>query len=131
MVITATEAASVDRRLRPAMMRLFDSLRQYVRVYTRTPDERLPDHDIVWETHIDHGPERALLDAIKMTPEMWAAAIPEDCIIVPRNPIVGMLGELTAEALAADGANKVADQAARLRYEAEERERRERYGKRS
>lgn len=124
MAITATEAASIDRRLRPAMMRLFDSLRQYVRVYTRTPNEIVPEHDIVWETHIGHGPERTLLDAIKMAPEMWAEAVPSECCIVHRETLKKYVGADAAEYMAGHGQAAVESQAARLRHEADLRDRR-------
>lgn len=124
---TAIRESQQNNRLRFAMDRLFYKLKRYVRVYGRTPDDRMPDHDIAWETHIDHGPETAILNAIKMHPELWAEAVPSECCIVHRETLKKYIGADAAEYLAHHGVAAVAAQAARLLHETDETERRERY----
>lgn len=133
MPLTATEAikAQGNNKLRYAMDRLLYKLKRFIGTYPLHEDDPMPEHDVQWMAEIGADPAGTILDAIKMSPELWAHAIPEDCIIVPRKPLEGMLGKDTTEALAMDGAHLVSYQADRLRHEAEERERRERYGKRS
>lgn len=124
--------ADMDRhRLRFAVDRLLDALRDWVRVYTRSEEDmaKLPDHDVVWVTESDEGPGKVILDAIKMHPELWAGAIPDQCCIVHRETLRKYVGADAAEYMASGGTVTVADQAARLRHENEECEMRKRYGK--
>ena len=134
---TATEIMadqSSQRRLRYAMDRLLHKLRDWVRVYTRLEEDmdKLPDLDTAWVVGVDgDGPQKTILDAIKMTPELWAGAVPPQCCIVHRETLKKYVGADAAEYMAGAGAAAVEDQADRLRHEADMREQRERYGKRS
>lgn len=130
----AIDADMKQHRLRFAMDRLLHSLRDWVRVYTRSEEDmaKLPDHDIAWVTGVSgEGPGKVVLDAIKMTPELWAGAVPTNCCIVHRETLTKYVGADAAEYMAGAGTAAVEDQAARLRHEADMREQRERYGNRS
>ena len=126
---TATEIMadqSKQRQLRGAMDRLLHKLRGWVRVYTRLEEDmdKLPDLDTAWVVGVDgDGPQKAILDAIKMHPDLWAEALPAECCIVHRETLKKYVGNDAAEYMAAHGANAVTNQAARLLYEAELRER--------
>ena len=124
-VQTAIMAAQNDTRLRAAMFRLLHGLERCMGVYPFHQDDKMPEHRVVWMTEIGpRGPDGTILDAIKMHPELWAHALPEDCCIVPRKLLEKYLSADAVEALAGYGAHAVDNQAARLRYEAEELERR-------
>jgi hypothetical protein len=111
-------------RLCYALDRLLHNLRPFVRAYLMHPGEELPEHRLVWITEMARGPESTILDAIKASPEMWRDAVPAECCIVPRDMLQRVVGDDTiCEALEHHGAHLVANQAARLLYEAEERER--------
>ena len=119
---TALMAWENNNRLRAVFDRLLHTLRDFVRVYPMRDDGPMPQHDVVWETHAyagKGGPEQVILDAIKMYPELWAPALPAECIIVRRASLAKLLSADVAGALAMDGAYIVDSHAARLRYEAE------------
>lgn len=130
-IMKAIDEDMSRHRLRFAMERLLHNLRHYVRVYLRTPDEQMPDHDIVWETHIGHGPWNVVTDAIKACPALWAPALPTECCIVNREMLRKQVGADLADYMEGVGVNAVDNQAARFLYEIDERERNERYGSRS
>ena len=132
MSITATEATArqSNNRLRYAMDRLLHRLLRFVGPYPIREGDTMPEHDLQWMAEIGSDPAGTILDAIRMHPELWAEALPQECCIVRRDMLAKYVGADAVEALASYGANAVDNQAARLRHEFEERERRERYGKR-
>lgn len=120
-------AASQSRtRLMISMTRMFDALRPFMYAYTKTPEDqaKLPELDMVWVTDIYAGPDKVVLDAIKESPEMWGAAVPDECCIVPRDMLKrAVQSDMVCEALVHHGRNMVEAAAAKARYEREERER--------
>lgn len=123
---TALEASQNDRRLRIAMMRLLDGLRGWVRVYTRNEADmpKLPEHDVVWVAGMQgEGPEKMIMDAIAQSPELWAHALPAECVIVHRETLKKYVGKDATEYMAGYGAIAVAEKAARLYHEAEQKRR--------
>ncbi len=125
---TALMAAQQDIRLRYGMERLLHGLRRFVGVYPIREDDKMPEHDVVWMVEHKDSPQQTILEAIKSTPELWAPAIPTECCVVNREMLRKFVGADMAEYMEGIGANAVDNQAARLRYESEERERRERFG---
>ena len=126
MAQTATVATQRDMRLHGAILGLLHRLRDWVRIYVRNPEDEpsFPDFAIAWVTGVGNdGPQRLITDAIKMHPEMWVDALPAECCIVRRDVLNKLAGPEVADVLVSDGAAAVADQAARMRYEAEQRER--------
>lgn len=123
MSITATMVAqSASRhRIAAAMHALFDKLRPFMRAYARTEagQKDLPELDMVWVTGVDGGPEVVLQGAIRSHPELWAAAIPDECCIVPREVLRTLIGSDAADGLAMHGAAMVENYATRFRHEAE------------
>src|SRR5262249_50453234 len=127
---TAIIEAQANHRLRYAMDHLLHNLRKWVRIYPMRETDIMPEHDIAWMTGVSgDGAGPIVLEAIKMHPELWADAIPVECCIVHRETLKKYLGADAAEYLAAHGAHAVETKAARLRYEAEQREGRERFAK--
>lgn len=127
MPITATIAAqSVSRsRIAAAMHALFDNLRPFMRAYAATEAEQkaLPELDLVWVTGVDGGPDMVLHEAIRSTPELWAAAVPDECCIVPRDVLRALIGADAGDGLSMQGAAMVENYAARFRLDAERRDR--------
>lgn len=121
---TATEILKKERshRIVPAMNRLLYELRRWTRAVPMNHDDEMPEHDIVFETEFENGPEKAVHDAIKCNPALWEHAIPSEVVMVPRVALEKAgLDRKMIECLANMGANAVANQAARHLYEAEER----------
>ena len=120
----ATAAAAMAQqssvRLRAAMDHLLYRLRRWVAVYPMHDADELPKHIVRWLAGPDgEGPQRAILDAIKMTPELWSGAVPTNCCIVHRDTLAKYVGADAAEYMAGYGAMAVEDQAARCRHEAD------------
>lgn len=121
---TALREQERDNRLRPAMQRLMHNLREWVRVYPMRQDDAMPEHDVNWVSGLSgQGPERAVLDAISEAPELWAHALPAQCCIVHWETLKKYVGADAAEYMAMHGSNAVENQAARVRYEREHKER--------
>ena len=114
--LTATEKAIQDRqrdnRLAAAMYRLLDRLRPFMRAYPRTSEE-MPEHDMVWETAINGGPEHVILEAIKANPALWESALPPDVCVVPRKMLeqISVLSPELIDYMASIGANMIISQA--------------------
>jgi hypothetical protein len=126
--VTAIMASKADSRKRYAFDRLLHRLRRFMHAYPRVMDDKMPDHEIVWLDEIERGgPAQTIRDAIKAHPDLWAEAIPQECCIVHRETLKKYVGADAAEYMESHGANAVANQAARLLYEEQERERNERY----
>ncbi len=81
---TAVQARMRDVRVHHATTRLLDKLRKWTRAYQRLESDQMPEHEIVFVTGVDGGPERELVDAMKATPALWLQALPEHLAIVPR-----------------------------------------------
>jgi hypothetical protein len=124
---TATMVRQKDQRLQAAMHALLHRLRRFVRALPMTPDTDLPEHDIVWTTEVDRSPNGTIIEMIKAHPELWVEALPPECCIVHRETLKKYVGADATEYMESHGANAVATQAARVLYEMEARERRERY----
>lgn len=124
---TAVMAQQKDKQLHAAMHGLLHRLRRFVRAMPMTPDGDLPEHDIVWMTEIDHSPNGTIIEMIKAHPELWADALPQECCIVHRETLRRHVGSDVAEYMESCGTNAVANHAARVLYEIEERRRDERY----
>lgn len=85
--VTATQImeARRDHARDGAMARLLHDLKEFMRAYPRNEQAEMPDHDLVWVDHIlTCGAAKTIIDAINAHPELWADAIPEDVVIVPR-----------------------------------------------
>lgn len=123
--ITETSIAqSLSRhRLSAIMDRLFHDLRKFMRAHAMTPEEdkALPRLNLVWVSGVggDDGPDSVVLSSIRSNPELWAAAIPDECIIVPRDALRKMIGTDVADALAMHGAAWVGNYAALFRAQRE------------
>jgi hypothetical protein len=127
--VTATMATQADSRKRYAFDHLLHRLCKFMHAYPRVMDDKMPDHDIVWMDEIERGgPAQTIRDAIKMHPEMWVEALPQECCIVHRETLKKYVGADAAEYMESHAANAVANQAARLLHEYEERERQRVYG---
>lgn len=118
MTATQIMADQSRHRLQATMHRLLHRMKQFVRVYPLVMDDTLPDHDIIWETTIDGGPDRALLDAIKSNPLLWREALPSDVVIVPRKMLekVGLHSDVI-DAMAGHGNYLVEATAARYEHD--------------
>ena len=118
MSITATEATArqSNNRLRYAMDRLLHRLLRFVGPYPIREGDTMPEHDLQWMAEIGSDPAGTILDAIRMHPELWAEALPQECCIVRRDMLAKYVGADAVEALASYGANAVDNQAARLRH---------------
>jgi hypothetical protein len=79
---TAMKASMRDARVRHAVDRLLYRLREWARAYPRKQNDTMPDHDIVFATGIDGGPEQEIGEAMKATPALWVSAIPDDVVMV-------------------------------------------------
>lgn len=130
MAITATMALAMESqrtRVREASMaRLLHELRDFMRAYPREVDVKVLDLDLVWVSGIgDGGPEKAILDAINANPELWADALPEDVVIVPRRLLKSTtaLDDSMIDALNHHGMDMVLRKACVLRHAKEEAER--------
>ena len=116
---TALAQSQVDSRLKAGMARLLYRLRDYMCAIP-LQDDAMPEHDLSWEAPVGRGgPDQVILDAIKMTPELWAGAIPNNCCIVHRETLAKYVGADAAEYMAGYGTMAVEDQAARCRHEAD------------
>jgi len=107
-----------DASLKHAMHRLLDKLKDFVRVYGRTPEDeqRMPDHDIVWVVGAREGesPQAVILQALKSHPELWLSALPDGVCIVPRAGLDSACNNLyLAEDLRRRGLEMVETNAAR------------------
>lgn len=100
-----------ERRLHlaPILNRLLHSLKGWVRVYPRSGDAEMPDHDVVWVTD---AAERAIRDAIAQNPVLWAHAVPENCCIVPRHRMEAIVGNVVTEMLIHEGVAHIQNAAA-------------------
>lgn len=121
---TAMREQERDNRLRPAMHRLMGNLREWVRVHPMRQDDVMPEYDVTWVSGLSgQGPEKVVFDAISETPELWAHAIPAECCIVHRETLKKYVGADATEYMAMHGANAVSNQAARVRFEREHKDR--------
>lgn len=121
---TATEVLkdrARENELGHALAHLLDSLREWIRVYPFEEGVDLPAHDVVWVDSVtgDGGPGRAILQAIKMYPELWAEAIPPECCIIRREALEALTNKDVAAALALHGEAAVENSAYRVRSEHE------------
>jgi molybdopterin-guanine dinucleotide biosynthesis protein A len=130
MALTATRLLEMDStaRLARTVHHLLDRLRPFMRAYTRTPDDTMPEHRLVWvdDAVTRDGPGQTILQALKEHPELWSPALPDDCCIVSRKQLERCVSADVAEVLASYGADLVLRSAAQARYEAEDRRRAER-----
>lgn len=121
--ITAALASQSDTRLRHAMDHLLHRLRKFMRAYPEKRDEPLPDHDVVWVTEFDGGPEKVILQAIRMCPDLWASALPEDVCIVRKADLerIALAAHMpgVTDVLVANGAYSVDRHAAMFRRDLE------------
>ena len=114
-----------------AMHRLLHKLKDFVRIYGRTPEDevKMPDYDVAWVAGVrdGEGPDAAILEALKATPAIWVQALPEEVCIVPRKQLQVICQNVDiAEMLASEGMMIVESRAAKHLYEMEERERAQR-----
>jgi hypothetical protein len=70
-----------------AIKNLLMRLERWARAWPRMGDYEIPDHRIVFVTEVDDGPGKDVDDAIRSTPELWADALPDDVVIVPRKSL--------------------------------------------
>jgi hypothetical protein len=111
-------------QLRHAVQRLLHRLKPFVRVYPKTMDDKMPDHDIAWVTGVDGGPEQTIADALICTPELWAAALPKEVCIVPREALSSVAGGPEAvDYLSGLGASIVSTHGAKRLFDLEDAER--------
>jgi hypothetical protein len=116
---TAALESLVRRRIASAMDRLTNALKRYLRAYPMLEGDKMPEHDLVWVTGSDGGPERVILEALKATPELWLQALPPEVCIVPREALKSLgLDEDVVALLAEKGAYIVDAHAANHRQEA-------------
>lgn len=125
--LTATRILEEERssRLKATIHHMLYKLRDFVDVFTADPDAKLPEHDVVWVTHVSRGgPETVIRDAILSCPAMWLEALPEDVVIVPRRMLeqVGLSADVI-DALSGYGTCMVDTQAAMHEHTLESRER--------
>ena len=111
-----------------AMHRLLHRLRPYMRAYP-IADEPMPEHDVVWVTEFDGGPERVIAEAMQATPALWMQFLPPEVCIVSRKSLeqgVGVNPDIV-DYLASEGGYIVMSRAAHKLYELEDAERERRY----
>ena len=132
-VMTATATAMLERQSRSmiahAMHRLLHRLRPYMRAYP-IADEPMPEHDVVWVTEYDGGPERVIAEAMESTPALWMQFLPPEVCIVSRRVLEKVLGlslglnqDDVIHLLAAEGVNIIMSRAAQKLHELEDAER--------
>jgi hypothetical protein len=119
----ATQSAALEslvrHRIAFAMDRLMQALKRYLRAYPMLEGDKMPEHDVVWFTELDGGPERVILEAIKATPELWLQALPPEVCVVPRDALKSLgLNEDVVALLAEKGAYMVDAHAAKHRHDA-------------
>lgn len=129
MTQTATAKAIAEQQAhherRAAMRGLLHRLRKWMAVFPHKVNADMPDHDVVWTTHVGgDGPEKAILDAIAANPSMWLHALPEEVCIVPRKDLERALSSKNAvDYIATLGSHFTARLAEIKRCEMEEVER--------
>lgn len=133
--LTATETSMLERQSRSlvahAMHRLLHKLKAYVEVRPFEEGDKLAEHDVVWVSWPDNGPEKTIGDAMVMTPALWVQALPPEVCLVSRKSLEGIMSlnlhlnpEDMIEYLRAEGANIVMSRAAQKLHELEDAERR-------
>lgn len=118
---TALRASQTRSQSTHAMQRLLHKLKPFMRAYTRTPDTEMPEHDIVWVTEVESGPQQVIAEAMEATPALWLETLPPEVVIVPRKALEST-ARLTPEVidyLAGMGMNIVASRGARRLHEAD------------
>lgn len=115
-IATATAASQLSSHFSFAMYALLHELKSFVYAYPRLHDDKLPEHEIVWETTVDGGPDQAVLSAILAEPDLWRAALPDSVVVIPRKTLLSVgLSSDVIDALAMMGENEIANAAARHR----------------
>lgn len=85
MTMNATDRMEVEvkrdmrqRAIGYFVMRLLDELRDEVRVYPKTPQGEMPDHDVTFNSDA----AKVLADAFQREPDMIASILPEGYAVV-------------------------------------------------
>lgn len=86
-------------RLVYALDRLLCELKPFMRAYPRVEDDKMPDHDLEWITYIGSDPRQAIVNALKVNPELWLQAIPSEVCVLSRKELEAMTN-LTPEDIA-------------------------------
>ncbi len=120
--VTALMAQQADNRMRYAMDRLLHRLRKFVEAHPMREDYSMPPYDIAWITYLEDGPERAILDAIKASPELWRPLLPEEVCIVPKGMLEELVGAADLHALEGYGAMMISQAASKALYEQSDKE---------
>jgi hypothetical protein len=109
-----------------AMKVLFRRLEKWVQVDHPFPEE-VGDHRVYFVTGVDDGPDRVVEDAIRGCPALWAGALPDSVVIVPRRTLEGVgLSDDVIDYFASMGVSAVETHAAKHRAMAAEKEDRKR-----
>lgn len=91
--VTAIKAQQRDSRIAFAMYRLLRNMKPFMRAYPHSPDDKMPDHDMVWSTGVgDDTPYAAIANALKATPALWMALLPDEVCIVPKSALQTVTG---------------------------------------
>ena len=124
---TATEmrAQHHDSRVAHAIDGLLHRLKPFMRAYPHNADDKMPDHDMAWVAGVGDGnPQAAIANALKATPALWMALLPDEVCIVPKSALQTVTGNNPhiVECLARMGEAIVENRGYRLQEEERERE---------
>lgn len=102
---------------RLAVETLLRRLKKFVMVMPCNSDAEMPMYDIRWATEYDDGPEKAIHEAVRLFPQLWADALPETVCIVPRSDLknIGLSDDLIKR-LASLGGHLVHAHSAQYRH---------------
>lgn len=117
---SATQILMEDNTRRAAYVAvrtLLLRLERWVRAVPRDDGVEMPDHIIQFTAGVDDGPGKVIRDAIKCSPALWADAIAEDVVIVPRKSLEALgVDRQTIDYLASVGETMVGTHAAKYRH---------------
>lgn len=122
--VTAIKAQQQDSRIAHAMDRLLRKLKPFMRAYPHNADD-MPDHDMGWTAGVgDDNPQAVIANALKATPALWMALLPDEVCIVSKSALQTLAGANPhlAENLALMGKDIVEMHGLRLLHEERERE---------
>lgn len=121
-LLTATQAAQLDRGVEQALYRLLHALKPFMRAYPQDEQAAMPEYDMAWMAGVgDDNPGATVIEILKAYPALWLKVLPSEVCIVPRKNLASVTAQhpFAAEYLEQSGISIVYGEASRLRHEIE------------
>lgn len=125
---TTIAALVRDAARQHALSHFLQRLKQFARAVGHTPDQEMPEHDIVWMTGFPNTLGSEVNAALRELPALWRPAMPDDQCIVPRRLLLQIVDENTVSWMEAVATAEITNRAASLQRERIEAEYRQRRG---